>query len=823
MKRIYACLACLLLSLMTIAQTDRQPVIRKNIPLDSIRLSDPAILANAKTKMYYMTGTGGLLWKSKDLTLWEGPYHVAQTDSTSWMGPKPMIWAAELHAYKNKYYYFATFTNRAVKIDSVKGNVIERRASHILVSDKPDGPYVPMRDSIYLPANKPTLDGTFWVDTDGKPYMIYCYEWLQNWDGTIEKIELKPDLSGSIGEGRLLFRASSSPWSREKNKAGVELPNKVTDGPWLFKTATGRLGMLWTSWVYDVYTQGVAYSQSGTLNGPWVHEEKPVTPPNYGHGMLFKTLDGKWLMSVHSHKTVDGKTYRTPHLFEVDLSGDRLVVGKEYKPVSKGNEAGNTSSVTVTVNPGKTFQTIDNFAASDAWSCQFVGNWPDDKKNAIADWLFSMDTLQDGSPKGIGLSAWRFNFGAGSAQQGEVSGIKDEWRRAESFLDAANTYNWNRQQGQLWFLQAAKQRGVKNFIGFYNSPPVQYTRNGKAFATAKVCNIAGERYDDFADYIVTTLKGIKQKWGIDFNYISPVNEPQWDWSDGGQEGSPYYNTDISGAVRSINRSLQHNRLATKILLPEAGEYYYLYEDRDKPGKGSQVNAFFNKTSPDYIGNLPNVSKIVAAHSYFTSSPFEEAEKTRRQVHNSISRISGLKFWQSEYCILGDNDGEINGAGKDTGIIPALYVAKLIYNDLVNANATAWQWWLAISPYDYKDGLVYIDKHKTDGQYHSSKMMWALGNYSRFVRPGMKRAELRLSAPGIYASAYIDENKKHAVIVAINESKAGKNIHCAIEGNTIAQKADVFLTTAGKDLVKEIASLDNIILPSESVATIVVSY
>ena len=49
-----------------------------------------------------MTGTGGMLWKSKDLHLWSGPYKVAQTDSTSWMGKKPMIWAAELHAYHDK-------------------------------------------------------------------------------------------------------------------------------------------------------------------------------------------------------------------------------------------------------------------------------------------------------------------------------------------------------------------------------------------------------------------------------------------------------------------------------------------------------------------------------------------------------------------------------------------------------------------------------------------------------------------------------------------------------------------------------------------------
>jgi hypothetical protein len=55
----------------------------------------------------------------------------------------------------------------------------------------------------------------FWVDTNGKPYMVFCHEWLQNGNGTMEKIELKPDLSGTIGESTLLFRAKDSPWSRE--------------------------------------------------------------------------------------------------------------------------------------------------------------------------------------------------------------------------------------------------------------------------------------------------------------------------------------------------------------------------------------------------------------------------------------------------------------------------------------------------------------------------------------------------------------------------------------------------------------------------------
>lgn len=326
MKKLLTSLVCLLAVCSGMCQSRA----KNHVPLDSIVLSDPCILPDRATMTYYMTGTGGKLWKSKDLRYWDGPYTVAETDPASWMGPKPMIWAAELHPYKDKYYYFATFTNPEVKIGTFRGNEIERRACHVLVSDKAEGPYRPMEDKTYLPAEKPTLDGTLWVDTDGKPYMVYCYEWLQTWDGTIEKIELKPDLSGSMGEGQLLFRANDSPWSREVID-GDTVASKVTDGPYLFRTQTGRLGMIWTSWIYDVYTQGVAYSESGTLDGPWVQEEQPITPPNFGHGMLFRTFDGQLLMSVHSHKDINSHFHRVPHLFKVDDSGDKIVVEEEYR------------------------------------------------------------------------------------------------------------------------------------------------------------------------------------------------------------------------------------------------------------------------------------------------------------------------------------------------------------------------------------------------------------------------------------------------------------------------------------------------------------
>lgn len=475
--------------------------------------------------------------------------------------------------------------------------------------------------------------------------------------------------------------------------------------------------------------------------------------------------------------------------------------------------------MSIEFDPSKTYQTIENFGASDAWSCQFVGSWPDEKKNAIADLLFSTDTLNNGTPKGIGLSLWRYNIGAGSANQGIKSGIKDEWRRAASFMNDSNEA-MNRINAQNWFLLAAKKRGVKQFLGFFNSPPVNLTVNGKAFASKGATNINANQYKDFADYAVTAINQTKKLTGISFNYISPVNEPQWDWSDDKQEGCPYTNDEISKLVKKFNEEFINNKISAKIILPESGHLKYLSKADDKPGKDDQVNAFFNPSSSNYVGNLQTVNRSIASHSYFSTSPYKNAIELRGQTAQCISKIKDLQLWQTEYCILGDNGGEIDGNKRDLGMDAALYVAKVIHEDLVFANVSAWQWWLSISPYNYKDGLIYIDKNKNDGNYYDSKMLWALGNYSAFIRPGMKRIEASASSEELFVSAFKDSNNK-LVFVVVNPTE---NRQAAFfKGNKLlaSHKQWITYTTDATDnLKKNIVTANEFIIPAKSVVSII---
>ncbi|OUJ75940.1 xylanase [Hymenobacter crusticola] len=470
---------------------------------------------------------------------------------------------------------------------------------------------------------------------------------------------------------------------------------------------------------------------------------------------------------------------------------------------SNPSSTGAAKTVTVLVDDTKTYQTIDNFSASDAWACQFVGQWPAAKKEAIADLLFSTDAKAGGQPKGIGLSMWRFNIGAGSAQQGEQSGIRDEWHRAESFMLPDGRYDWTRQAGQVWFLQAAKKRGVQQFLGFLNSPPVQYTITGRAFAEGGKTNLAPANYEPFATFMAKVVQGVKKTTGITFDYVSPVNEPQWDWSDPKQEGSPFRNEEMAGVTKALNAALLAQQLPTKILLTEAGKINYLFATADKPDRGDQISAFFSPTASTYVGDLPRVARTVAAHSYFTTSPYSQAVATRQQLAAKVATVNKLTFWQSEYCILGDNAGEINGNKRDLGMDAALYLARTIHMDLATANAAAWQWWLAISPYDYKDGLIYIDKTKEDGTYQVSKMLWALGNYSRYIRPGAVRVEASLAQnlgmdSQLLVSAYKSAAGKQLITVVVNSAATPTDLRLTLSGKKLGS-VRTFTTSATTDL------------------------
>ncbi len=264
-----------------------------------IVIRDPFVLPVAETGTYYLYGTtarnqangypelGFYSYRSADLKEWEGPTPAFLPAADFW-GTQD-FWAPEVHRYNGAYYMFATF--------KAPGRC---RGTQILRSDYPDGPFLPLTSGPVTPTDWECLDGTLFVDDSGAPWIVFCHEWLQIVDGSIEAMPLTDDLSRAAGEPRTLFHASDAPWARPLR----DQRSYVTDGPFLFREE-GKLCMLWSSFGAEGYAMGIAESESGLVTGQWRQRPQPFFAKDGGHGMRFKTFDGRLLCTIHQPNTPD--------------------------------------------------------------------------------------------------------------------------------------------------------------------------------------------------------------------------------------------------------------------------------------------------------------------------------------------------------------------------------------------------------------------------------------------------------------------------------------------------------------------------------------
>lgn len=258
-----------------------------------IHIRDPFVLVDEGT--YYLYGTRGAqawtnpdgvcgvdVFTSKDLENWEGPFEVFKRPEGFWATQN--YWAPEVHCYEGRYYLFIS-----LKSDD------HRRATQIFSADTPMGPFTIHSEGPITPEEWECLDGTLHVEKDGTPYMVFCHEWVQIKDGEMCAVELSRDLKRPVGKPWVLFKASQPQWAASVQSDG----NYVTDGPFMYRTQEGGLLMTWSSFSKDGYLAAIAKSDDGTIRGQWKHLDEPLFGEDGGHGMIFKTLEGQLIMTLH--------------------------------------------------------------------------------------------------------------------------------------------------------------------------------------------------------------------------------------------------------------------------------------------------------------------------------------------------------------------------------------------------------------------------------------------------------------------------------------------------------------------------------------------
>ncbi len=284
------------------------------IKREDIQIRDPFILLEDGT--YYLYGTtdkdpwggrGGFdVYKSSDLENWEGPTAIFRPNNDFW-GSRS-FWAPECFKYDGAYYLFATITDS----NGMRGTTI-------LKSDAPDGTFIEHAKGKVTPPEWMALDGTLFVDEANQPWIVFCHEWVQIGDGAICAMPLSKDLKSAAGQPTTLFSASSAAWSQSFHNEHVG-ESRVTDGPFFYRNKKGELLMIWSSTGKEGYTMGIARSANGQVLGPWEQVETPLFKKDGGHGMIFNSIEGTPMVSLHHPNNTPNER---PHFFEIteDESG----------------------------------------------------------------------------------------------------------------------------------------------------------------------------------------------------------------------------------------------------------------------------------------------------------------------------------------------------------------------------------------------------------------------------------------------------------------------------------------------------------------------
>jgi O-glycosyl hydrolase len=402
-------------------------------------------------------------------------------------------------------------------------------------------------------------------------------------------------------------------------------------------------------------------------------------------------------------------------------------------------------------------QTINGFGASGAWWPNDLVHFPADVKKNVADMLFS--------EQGIAMSGYRYNIGGGGV------GVKTPARAPnQEPTDVAGRT----------FLAAANDAKVPILTGFVNSAPPQFTSNAQSCGG----NLKPGTEAAYARYLTDIVVRLHDRDHITLRYVSPMNEPDDSFPDCGQEGMRVPVEQRARVVQTLGAELAKRAPYAKVIADE-----------------TTADAILASEAPQWLG-APGVAQYLAAVAHHTYDFPNDA--IRRQVAPMAKRFA-KPTWMTEICCYKGSGGVASsfGAHFDPTMTQGLWLADEIYDDLVIAGDSAWYWWTALSPVlgcdakadpscatrintkGFNDGLLYYDeKYATNGntQVYVTKRFFTFGQFSRYVRPGAVRHDVRGAPKGVRVMAF--QQDAQWTIVAWNEGKTATNVGFAIPGAAV---------------------------------------
>jgi GH43 family beta-xylosidase len=353
------------------AQAGEAVAVSYRNPL-GIEAADPYVLRD-KDGLYYLYSTGGgerptdrtafPCFVSNDLVNWRPLGEVYQYDPGSSWGIGA-FWAPEVYLYRGRYWMVFSAQWRENPAHDA-----ETFRVGVAVADSPRGPFRNLYERPIFDPGYPIIDADLTIDDDGRVYLYYsrcCYkheveseitEWARarGWYREIEEswiygVELKPDLSGTLGEPVELLRppVSFAQWQEGWENRSVlahEVNRRWTEGPCSLKH-DGRYYLMYSANSVFGPHYALGYATAEHPLGPFTKAaNNPVAEANTGrggdvtttaHNCVTRSPDGKELYCLYGGRTTERKTEaRILFLCRMEIHADGVL---EVEPPDTGVE-----------------------------------------------------------------------------------------------------------------------------------------------------------------------------------------------------------------------------------------------------------------------------------------------------------------------------------------------------------------------------------------------------------------------------------------------------------------------------------------------------
>jgi O-glycosyl hydrolase len=435
-----------------------------------------------------------------------------------------------------------------------------------------------------------------------------------------------------------------------------------------------------------------------------------------------------------------------------------LVGGLVMIPASRALAAG-----TSTINGGTAYQTIAGFGASEAFGEAATVM---DSSSAVQDQVLNLLYGQSG---GAGLTILRNEISADSGDTIEPTAPASP-TATPSYLPLASV---NSDQGQLWFAQQIKARfGVTNVFADAWSAPAFMKTNDSAINGGTLCGVTGATCSSgdwrqaYANYLEQYAADYAAA-GDPLSYVGPENEANLSTSYDSMLMTPAQTAQF---LDTLGPTMASSGLSTRVECCATEGWNYAQQ---------------------YAAAIEADSVASADTPVFTSHGYTEAP---------TSPLSGWTnpAWETEWSTFESWDPAWDDGTDASG----LTWAQNIFNGLDEANLSAFlYWWGSTTPSENGDneGLVEINGSTVT----PAGRLWALGNFSDFVRPGAVRIGASTTDGNITLDAFKNTNGTIA-IVALNTSSSTDTQTFSLSGTGTPNGATVtpYVTNASSDIAAQ---------------------